>query len=115
MKFFNILLALSIYGVSITQTQAQNLLWIPNDRLREGDVRLDDIPNVIKSLIDFAMGIAGTIAIIFIIIWAYRILFGSLEQDKTKGRETITVAIVWFILASLAWVIVKAILSNFGG
>jgi hypothetical protein len=30
------------------------------------------------------MGIAGTISVIFVIIGAYKILFGSLQQDKTK-------------------------------
>lgn len=39
------------------------------------------------------MGLAGTIAVIFVIIGAYKILFGSLQQDKTKGRDTIIAAL----------------------
>lgn len=91
-----------------------NILGIDNDRLRNGDVWLDDIPNAIRSLIDFFMGIAGTIAVIFIIIGAYKILFWSLQQDKTKGRDTIIMALSGFALAALAWMIIKIILANFG-
>jgi len=35
-------------------------------------------------MINFFMGIAGTVAVIFVIVGAYKILFGSLQQDKTK-------------------------------
>lgn len=91
-----------------------NVLWISNTRLRNGDVWLDDIPNAITSLIDFFISIAGTISVIFIIIGAYKILFGSIQQDKTKGRDTIIMALSWFALAALAWMIVKIILANFG-
>jgi len=58
------------------------------------------------------MGIAGTISVIFIIIGAYKILFGSLQQDKTKGRDTIIMALGGFALAALAWFIIKVILAN---
>lgn len=91
-----------------------NILWIDNNRLRNGDVGLDDIPEAITSLIDFFMSIAGTISVIFIIIGAYKILFWSLQQDKTKGRDTIIMALSGFALAALAWLIIKVIIANFG-
>ena len=81
--------------------------------LREWDIHIEDIPFMLKSAINFFMGIAGTIAIIFVIIWAYKILFGSLEQDKTKWKDTIIMALGWFALASLSWFIIKIILDNF--
>ncbi len=80
--------------------------------LREWNIHLEDIPNMIKWAIDFLMTIAWTIAIIFVIIWAYKILFGSLEQDKTKWKDTILMAIGWFIIASLSWFIIKLIIDN---
>jgi hypothetical protein len=91
-----------------------NILGISDTKLRNGDVSLEDIPKAITSLIDFFMSIAGTIAVIFIIIGAYKILFWSLQQDKTKGRDTIIMALTGFALAALAWMIVKIILANFG-
>lgn len=80
--------------------------------LRSWDIHTDDIPNIIKWAIDFMIQIAGTIAIIFIIIWAYQILFWSLEWDKSKWKNTIIMAITWFAIASLAWFIIKFIIDN---
>lgn len=99
--------------MSLAQTYgADNILGISNTRLREWNVDLDDIPLAIKSAIDFFMGIAGTISVIFIIIWAYKILFWSLQQDKTKWRDTIIMALWGFALAALAWTIIQVIIKN---
>lgn len=84
------------------------------NKIRTGDIHTEDIPNIIVGATDFFMWIAGTISIIFIIIWAYKILFWSLSQDKTKWRDTIIMALVGFAIASLAWVIIKFLLNNLG-
>ncbi len=89
-----------------------NILGISNGKLRNGNIHVDDIPWIIKSAIDFFMGIAWTVAVIFVIIWAYKILFGSLQQDKTKWRDTIIMALWGFALAALSWMIIKIIISN---
>lgn len=81
-------------------------------KIRKWDLHLWDIPCVIRYSIDFFMWIAWTIAIIFIIIWAYQMLFWSLEKDVTKWRNTILYALAWFALAASAWLIIKFILDN---
>lgn len=80
--------------------------------LRNWDVHMADIPKILQWSINFFMWLAWTVAIIFIIIWAYQILFGSLEQDKTKWKNTIIMALGWFIIASLAWLIIKFLINN---
>lgn len=92
------------------------ILWneISQSDLRTWDIHTEDIPNIIKWAIDFWMSIAWTIAVIFVIIWAYQILFGSIEQDKSKWKNTVVMAIVWFAIASLAWFIIKLIIDNLG-
>ena len=87
--------------------------WVSAEDLRNGNVSLDTIPGMIVGATNFLMGIAGTIAVIFVIIWAYQLLFGSLQQDKTKWRNTILMALGGFAIASLAWFIVKLIIDNF--
>ncbi len=104
----------SILTIQASFAADDNILWISDGRLRNWDVHLDDIPVAISSLIDFFMGIAGTIAVIMIVIWAYKILFWSIQQDKTKWRDTIIMALWGFALAALSWFIIKIILSNFG-
>lgn len=82
--------------------------------LRLWDIHTDDVPNILRWAIDFMMTIAWTVAIIFIIIWAYKILFGSLEGNgSTEWKNTIIMAIGWFAIASLAWFIIKFIIDNF--
>lgn len=80
--------------------------------IRFWDIHLSDIPIIIKNSIDFFIGIAWTIAIIFVIIWSYQIVIGSLSNDKTKWKETIIMALTWFVIASLAWFIIKILLDN---
>lgn len=109
--FFSLLVYISL--LQSTLAADDNILWISNSRIRNGNIHADDIPNIIRSAIDFFMGIAGTISVIFIIIGAYKILFGSLQQDKTKWKDTIIMALGGFALAALAWVIIKVIINNF--
>lgn len=106
-----------IWIISSIQYTFANDAWIlgnslSKDQLREWDIHVDDIPKIIKWAIDFAMWIAWTIAVIFIIIWAYQILFWSIEQDKSKWKNTIIMAIMWFAIASLSWFIIKLIIDN---
>ena len=91
------------------------VFWEENwDKIKKGhEIWFEDIPNFMTSAINFLMWIAATISIIFIIVWAYKILFWSISQDKTKWRDTIFMAIWGFVIASLAWFIVKLILDNF--
>lgn len=89
------------------------VLWLSQSKIRKWEIHIDDIPVAIKNATNFFMGIAGTIAVIFVIIGAYKILFGSLQQDKTKGRDTIISALGGFALSGLAWFIVRFIIDNF--
>ncbi len=86
--------------------------WKTVQDIREWNIHISDFPNMIRYIIDIFLGIAGTVALIFIIIWAYWIAFGSLSDNKTKWKETIIMALWWFILAAMAWVIIKFVLQN---
>lgn len=116
------LFLLLFYMVNIQWVFADDdlgLLWDSWCRSQEDfknwNIHLENIPCMIQWAINFFLGIAGTIAVIFVIIWAYKILFGSLSQDKTKGKDTIIMALTGFAIASLSWFIIKLLLDNFGG
>ena len=81
--------------------------------IRRWDIHTDDIPNIMRGMIDFLMQIAGTIAIIFIIVWAYHFLTGTASMDKTKWIKTIKMALWGFALSALSWFIIKLIIDNF--
>lgn len=87
--------------------------WVSESQLRTWEIHTDDLPNIIKFAIDFIMGFAGTIAVIFIIIGAYQILFWSVSGDKSKWQATIKLALSGFALAACAWIIIKIVIDNF--
>lgn len=88
--------------------------WITEEKIRKWDIHTDDIPNIIKWAINFFMWIAWTIAVVFVIIWAYQILFiWAIEQNRTKWKETIIMALTWFAIAALSWTIIRFIIDNF--
>jgi RsiW-degrading membrane proteinase PrsW (M82 family) len=117
LKIYLWILFFNIYNISFAADTADWGIFWKNmwDKLKEWDtITLNDIPNMIKSAIEFFISIAWTIAVIFVIIWAYKILFGSLQQDKTKWKDTIIMALWGFVIATLAWFIVQFIFDNFG-
>lgn len=87
--------------------------WLTKKKLREWDIHIWDIPNVISSSIDYLMWIAWTISVIFIIIWAYQMLFWALDWQNGKWKDTISMALIWFAISALSWFIVKLIFDNF--
>ncbi len=106
----------------ITQVQeifAENkglLDWAKDhEQIRKWEFHLEDIAPIINSMINTFLWIAWTVAVIFVIIGAYKLLFGSLKQDHTKWRETIIMALTGFAISLLAWFIVKFIFNNFSG
>jgi hypothetical protein len=86
--------------------------WLSKEKLRNWDIHIWDIPNVIRALIDYFIWIAWTISVIFIILWAYQMLFGSIWWNS-KWKETITKALGGVEIANLSWFIVKLIFDNF--
>lgn len=103
-----------------TQIYATNDAWIlswiwsgATEKLRTWEIHTSDIPGILKWAIDFCMWFAGTISIIFVIIWAYKIALWTLQWDKSKWKETIVYALGWFILAACSWLIMKLIIDNF--
>ena len=89
-------------------------VWWTVDDLRTGNVHIDDIAWWLKWMIDIFLSLAGTISVIFVIIWAYYLLFGSLKSDHTKWKDTIVMALTGFAISVLAWFVVKLIFDNFG-
>lgn len=83
------------------------------EKIRTGDIHSEDIPQILKWATDYLMGFAATIAIIFIIIWAYKIALWSLSWDKSDGKKTIFLALWWLVLASVSWLILKLVIDNF--
>ncbi len=112
-----ILFLLILFFLKLNYTFASDswIFWpcLDEKKIKNWDFNIDHIPCVINYAINFFMWIAWTIAVIFIIIWAYQIMYWSFSWDKAKWKKTITLAISWFVLAAFSWLIIKFILDNF--
>lgn len=82
------------------------------ERIRTWDIHVDDLPWIIITATDYLFWFAGTIAVLFIIIWAYQIAIGSITSNTSSWRETIIYALWGLALASLSWIIIRFIISN---
>jgi hypothetical protein len=81
--------------------------------MKSWSIHIEDIPDMIRKVIDFWVWLAWTVAIIAIIFWAYQILFWWLtEWSKTKWKQTITAALIWLAIALLARFIIRLLIDN---
>lgn len=94
---------------------AEWIFWntVTKENVRSWNIHIDDIPKILRNGIDLLLWVAWTITIILIIVWAYKIVFWAMTWEKTKWKETITMALIWFAISSLAWFIISFILDNF--
>ena len=112
---YSILWYLLSFDLLLADNGANWIFWdkINKKNVKRWDIHLEDIPIILRNIIDILLEIAWTISLIFIIIWAYKIIFGSLVSDKNKWRDTIIMALTWFAISTLAWFIIKFIIDNF--
>gem|GEM_PF-5138195 len=68
MKNFLLALFANLLVFQASLAADDNVLGLSNSKIRNGNIHIDDIPKIIKSAIDFFMGIAGTIAVVFVIV-----------------------------------------------
>ena len=79
--------------------------------IKTGRVGLWMIPFYIKYFIQFALSLAGLVAVGSIVIGGYFYLFGALADDKDKGKRAIMYGILGFIVAILSWTIINIVIS----
>jgi hypothetical protein len=80
------------------------------DAIRTGDLHLNQIPCFIKYFSQTLIGIAGTLAVIFVMIGGYQYMLGSGDQ-KDKAKNTILYALIGLAVTLMAWVLVDIVLQ----
>lgn len=79
--------------------------------IKTGRMKLWMIPYYIKSLVRFALSIAGLVAIGAMVIGGYFYMFGTLMDDKERGKRSIIYGLAGFVVVLLAWAIVNVVIS----
>ncbi|KKU77842.1 MAG: hypothetical protein UY05_C0072G0004 [Candidatus Peregrinibacteria bacterium GW2011_GWA2_47_7] len=77
--------------------------------VKTGKIKLWMVPFFITSLINFLLGLAGIISVLFIVLGGYRYVLGGITDDKESGKKTITYAIVGLIVSLSAWIVINVI------
>jgi len=80
------------------------------DKIRSGEIGLNDIPAFIAFFIETAIVIAGIVAFLMLLVGGYQYIIGGVYSDmREQGKNTIIYAITGLVLALLAYGIVNLI------
>lgn len=77
--------------------------------IKTGKVTLFMLPFFIVSLIQFLIGLAGLICVLFIVIGGYKYITGGITDDKESGKKTIMYAIIGLVVALISWIVINVI------
>ena len=80
------------------------------DAIRTGNLHLRQLSCFIKYFSQTLIGIAGTLAVIFVIIGGYRLVFGA-DAAKDDAKRTILYALIGLAVSLLAWILVDIVLQ----
>lgn len=72
-----------------------------------------DLNTIIGKIIDWVLGIAGAIALLFLIIGGVRYIISAGNPTQTEGaKKTIIYALVGLIVIILSYVLIKVVMDN---
>ena len=102
------------FSVEMYADESAGILWTNNSLtqsdLRSGNVDMNTIPQIIVSVIQTLLGIAGTVAIFSLIYHAVQMQINSgITGDSSgvdKAKKWMTGALIGFVIAIAAWFLV---------
>jgi len=72
----------------------------------------DFIKSTAGNIINWSLGIAGALAILFIIIGAFRMVTSAGDQEQYElGKKTVTYAIIGIVVIALSLLIVNTLIT----
>ncbi len=78
--------------------------------IQTGNIHLRNLPCFVKFFTQTLVGVAGSLAVIFVMIGGYRYVVDS-DENKDKAKKTITYALIGLAISLLAWVIIDLVLQ----
>ena len=73
----------------------------------------DNLPNIIINVLNAVIGIAGLVAVIFVIIGGFQYMTSTGDPGKTKkAKDTILYAVIGLAVCALAFAIVNFFIGN---
>lgn len=94
---------------------SSNITGISDEKLRNGDVRMSDIPIAIASITQIIIGLAGTISILMLIYFAVKMQLASGFTGDVSGADSakkwMFAALIGFVVAVSAWFIMARVID----
>lgn len=78
--------------------------------IQTGDIHLRNIPCFIKYFTQTLVGLAGSIAVVFVMYGGYKYVIFP-EGEKDKAKKTITYALIGLAVSLLAWVLIDLVIQ----
>lgn len=98
-----------------TSTGTTSVLGISDERLRTGNVSIDDVPVVIANLTNTIIILSGTISAFMLIYFAFRMQLASGITGDSSGvesaRKGMIASGVGFIISISAWFIMGRVID----
>jgi hypothetical protein len=80
-----------------------------------GTIELSDLPILVVYWIDYLTWIAGSIAVVFIMIGGIQYMVGSLSDQKDAGKDTLKYAVIGLIVTFISWLGINMLQSFLTG
>lgn len=111
-----LLFSLLITGGLVEAADDKKLSIIPaegdvGDAIAEGKLEMKHIPEILIHWIDYVAAIAGSIAVIMIVIGGIQYSIGSVSDEKERGKKTLMYALVGVFTVFVSWIGISLYLS----
>lgn len=100
----------SVGAETATADDRMNLLGCA---IRTGRISLAMLPYFVTYFANYLLGIVGILVVLFIVLGGYFYIWGGLTEKKEKGKQYITHALMGLAVASIAWILVNAVMALF--
>ena len=95
---------------------AEQLSVIPaegdvGEAIKDGTLELKHIPEILIHWIDYVAAIAGSIAVIMIVVGGIQYAVGSVSDEKERGKKTLMYALVGVFTVFVSWIGISLYLS----
>lgn len=74
-----------------------------------GKIKFWMVPFYIVYLIEFAIGISGLIAILFLVFGGFQYVIGGATEKQEQAKNTIQYALLGLVVVLVAWVVVNIV------
>ncbi len=79
--------------------------------VKTGNIKLWMMPYYIRYILQFAIGLAGLIAVGGVVYGGYLYLFAGVSEDKDKGKKAIMYGVAGMVITMVAWAFVNIVLA----